>query len=49
MCASVDQIGCPTDSDADGVLDGCDTCPGTLAGDPVNASGCSTADEDADG
>lgn len=39
------------DSDGDGVLDGDDLCPGTAAGDVVDAVGCSDAqvDGDADG
>jgi hypothetical protein len=37
------------DADGDGVLDSADTCPGTHAGDDVNAAGCSTAQLDADG
>jgi len=32
------------DADGDGVTDDKDTCPGTKAGEPVNASGCSVAD-----
>ena len=48
-CAAVTPSGCPIDSDADGVADGCDLCPNTTAGDPVDADGCSTADEDGDG
>ncbi|OWY72336.1 hypothetical protein B7486_05290 [cyanobacterium TDX16] len=38
-----------TDSDADGVADGCDACPGTFAGDTVDSLGCSTQDDDNDG
>jgi len=37
------------DTDNDGVPDGCDLCPATAAGDPVDADGCSTADDDGDG
>lgn len=33
----------PPDSDGDGVNDTSDSCPGTAAGSPVNASGCSGA------
>jgi hypothetical protein len=31
------------DSDADGVTDDADLCPGTRAGDPVDSNGCSTS------
>ncbi len=37
------------DSDADGVIDGLDLCPGTAAGAPVDGAGCSDAQVDADG
>lgn len=37
------------DADGDGVFDADDNCPGTAAGDPVGADGCSTADDDGDG
>ncbi len=33
----------------DSVVDGCDQCPNTPPGDPVDADGCSTADDDGDG
>ena len=38
----------PQDSDGDGIGDAVDQCPGTLAGQPVDARGCSL-DNDADG
>lgn len=38
----------PKDSDGDGVVDGTDKCPGTVAGAKVNAQGCEL-DGDADG
>ena len=37
------------DADGDGVFDSDDLCPGTAAGDPVDAEGCSTDDDDGDG
>lgn len=37
------------DSDGDGVADAIDQCPGTPAGEPVNADGCSDTQLDADG
>lgn len=33
----------PRDSDGDGVTDALDLCPGTVAGAPVNATGCTEA------
>jgi predicted outer membrane repeat protein len=39
----------PDDTDGDGVPDGCDDCPDTADDDPVDADGCSTADDDGDG
>ncbi|MEJ2428528.1 MAG: OmpA family protein [Deltaproteobacteria bacterium] len=44
----VDAQGCPLDSDADGVIDYSDKCPGTPPGVPVDSSGC-PPDSDADG
>jgi len=38
-----------TDDDNDGVLDAADLCPGTPAGEPVNANGCSASQLDSDG
>ncbi|HEY8106232.1 MAG TPA: OmpA family protein, partial [Gemmatimonadales bacterium] len=38
--ATVDALGCPSDSDGDGVLDGIDQCPNTPPGTPVDATGC---------
>ena len=46
--ATLDANGCAFDSDNDGVVDGIDQCPGTLAGVNVNAMGC-PADDDKDG
>ena len=43
---SSDARGCPTDGDADGVVDGIDQCPATPPGTRVDAKGCPT---DADG
>lgn len=34
---------CESDDDDDGVLDGVDLCPGSLAGEVVNADGCTVA------
>lgn len=41
----------PADADNDGVPDGTDKCPGTPAGEPVDANGCSSSqlDNDKDG
>jgi OOP family OmpA-OmpF porin len=39
----VDALGCPSDSDGDGVLDGIDQCPNTPPGTPVDSVGCSAA------
>jgi OOP family OmpA-OmpF porin len=44
----VDAKGCPVDSDADGVWDGIDQCPGTPKGATVDARGC-PIDSDGDG
>jgi outer membrane protein OmpA-like peptidoglycan-associated protein len=44
----VDEKGCPTDKDGDGVPDGKDTCPDTPKGATVDAKGC-PADKDGDG
>jgi OOP family OmpA-OmpF porin len=33
-------VGCPVDSDGDGVPDGLDDCPNTLPGTPVDRYGC---------
>lgn len=38
-----------TDSDADGVINSIDLCPGTAAGQPVDTNGCSNSQVDADG
>jgi len=46
----VDEAGCPTDTDGDGVLDNLDACPGTAPGTVVDATGCEPAgDTDGDG
>ncbi len=37
------------DADQDGVADETDVCPGTAAGDPVNAEGCAAGQRDSDG
>lgn len=47
-CCIVDADGCPTDSDRDGVCDGCDRCPDTPAGCVVDENGC-PVDSDKDG
>jgi outer membrane protein OmpA-like peptidoglycan-associated protein len=39
---TVDEKGCPKDSDGDGVCDGLDLCPATPAGIQVDAKGCPT-------
>ncbi len=39
----------PPDSDGDGVSDDDDLCPGTAAGDAVDANGCADAQVDGDG
>ena len=39
----------PSDSDQDGVADGLDFCPGTPAGETVDANGCSASQLDSDG
>jgi bacillopeptidase F len=39
----------PTDSDVDGVPDSSDLCPGTPAGEAVDANGCSASQRDSDG
>jgi OOP family OmpA-OmpF porin len=36
----VDALGCPSDTDGDGVLDGLDKCPNTPPGTSVDAAGC---------
>ena len=38
-----------SDRDADGVYDGRDLCPDSMAGASVNSEGCSEADDDVDG
>ena len=40
--ATVDEKGCPKDSDGDGVWDGLDQCEGTPAGMKVDEKGCPT-------
>jgi OOP family OmpA-OmpF porin len=47
-CCVLDSEGCPTDSDKDGVCDGCDKCPDTPAGCVVDTNGC-PIDSDKDG
>ncbi len=47
-CCIVDIDGCPTDSDKDGVCDGCDKCPDTPSCCIVDENGCPT-DSDKDG
>jgi outer membrane protein OmpA-like peptidoglycan-associated protein len=44
----VDAVGCPADSDSDGVADGLDRCPNTPKGATVDINGC-TKDSDKDG
>jgi len=44
----VDDRGCPSDTDGDGVVDGVDQCPSTPAGASVDSSGC-PVDGDQDG
>jgi len=44
----VNEVGCPPDSDKDGVYDYLDKCPGTPAGTAVGADGC-PKDSDGDG
>jgi hypothetical protein len=39
----------PSDADQDGVADGVDLCPGTPAGETVDANGCSASQLDSDG
>ena len=39
----------PSDADNDGVPDGSDLCPGTPAGEAVDANGCSASQRDSDG
>ncbi len=48
QCCTVDSDGCPTDSDKDGVCDGCDQCPGTPDCCVVDEQGC-PKDSDKDG
>jgi len=38
--AQVDSVGCPLDSDKDGVADFQDKCPNTLEGVKIDAKGC---------
>jgi OOP family OmpA-OmpF porin len=46
----VDATGCPRDSDADGIIDAVDKCPGTPAATIVDATGCPPPkDTDGDG
>ena len=45
---AVDTVGCPIDSDGDGVPDYLDKCPGTPKGVEVDANGC-PIDSDGDG
>ena len=40
--APIDSLGCPLDSDDDGVADWADQCPGTQAGAFIDVSGCPT-------
>ncbi|GAB6269186.1 MAG: OmpA family protein [Smithella sp.] len=47
-CCIVDIDGCPTDSDKDGVCDGCDKCPDTPSCCIVDENGC-PKDSDKDG
>ena len=44
----MDLVGCPSDSDGDGVFDGIDQCPETPTGAQVDATGC-PLDGDGDG
>ncbi len=44
----MNEVGCPSDSDSDGVLDGLDQCPETPSGAPVDEVGC-PPDADGDG
>jgi outer membrane protein OmpA-like peptidoglycan-associated protein len=46
--ATLDERGCPIDSDHDGVPDGIDQCPNTPLGAKVDAKGC-PIDSDGDG
>ena len=46
--STVDENGCPKDSDGDGVVDYLDKCPNTPAGVKVDANGCAI-DSDGDG
>jgi OOP family OmpA-OmpF porin len=48
QCCSVDDEGCPSDSDKDGVCDGCDQCPDTPSCCVVDENGC-PKDSDKDG
>ncbi|TFG45659.1 MAG: OmpA family protein, partial [Gemmatimonadales bacterium] len=48
MGATVDAMGCPSDSDKDGVYSGIDQCPNTPMGATVDAKGC-PMDSDSDG
>ena len=41
--ATVDAVGCPSDSDGDGVFNGIDLCPDTPLGTPVDEFGCPLA------
>ena len=47
--ARLDGAGAAPDADGDGVPDASDTCPGTPAGEAVDANGCSAGQLDADG
>lgn len=48
QCCIVDDEGCPSDSDKDGVCDGCDKCPDTPSCCVVDENGC-PGDSDKDG
>ena len=41
----VNSVGCPLDSDGDGVIDSEDQCPNTPKGDKVDIHGCTIKDE----
>jgi hypothetical protein len=40
VAITTDMVQLETDPDDDGVPDGCDACPGTIPGFPVDATGC---------